>query len=93
MLPRTDSPDRWDGITRPYTGSDVERLQSSIVVEHTLARAGAQADDPGEIRRVADDLDTAHHADRRIGREIAVVLEVTDLRPQLLVFLLNAQQH
>jgi isocitrate lyase len=42
LLPKTDNPDRWDGIRRPYTGSDVERLRSSIVVEHTLARVGAE---------------------------------------------------
>ena len=42
LLPQTDSPDRWDGIRRPYTGSDVERLRGSIVVEHTLARVGAE---------------------------------------------------
>jgi isocitrate/methylisocitrate lyase len=33
--------DRWDGIERPYTTEDVERLRGSVVVEHTLARLGA----------------------------------------------------
>jgi isocitrate lyase len=34
-------PDRWDGIERPYTPADVERLRGSVHVEHTLARLGA----------------------------------------------------
>jgi isocitrate lyase len=33
---------RWQGITRPYTQADVERLRGSIHVEHTLARLGAK---------------------------------------------------
>jgi isocitrate lyase len=36
----TDS--RWKGIERPYTPADVDRLRGSIVVEHTLARLGAE---------------------------------------------------
>jgi isocitrate lyase len=34
--------DRWDGIERPYTEDDVERLRGSVQVEHTLARLGAE---------------------------------------------------
>jgi isocitrate lyase len=34
--------DRWQGIERPYTEEDVERLRGSITVEHTLARLGAE---------------------------------------------------
>jgi isocitrate lyase len=34
--------DRWDGIERPYTEDDVERLRGSVRVEHTLARLGAE---------------------------------------------------
>jgi isocitrate lyase len=34
--------DRWDGIERPYSTGDVERLQGSVVVEQTLARLGAE---------------------------------------------------
>src|SRR5262249_45500925 len=34
--------DRWDGIERPYSTDDVERLRGSVVVEHTLARLGAE---------------------------------------------------
>jgi isocitrate lyase len=34
-------PDRWDGIERPYTPADVERLRGSVHVQHTLARFGA----------------------------------------------------
>jgi len=33
---------RWRGIERPYTARDVVRLRGSVVVEHTLARLGAQ---------------------------------------------------
>ena len=33
---------RFAGITRPYTREDVKRLQGSVVVEHTLARLGAE---------------------------------------------------
>ncbi|MCW8140612.1 MAG: isocitrate lyase [Planctomycetota bacterium] len=42
--PRTPStpPDRWDGVTRPYSVVDVERLRPSVKVEHTLARRGAE---------------------------------------------------
>jgi isocitrate lyase len=31
-----------NGVTRPYTQRDVERLRGSVVVEHTLARRGAE---------------------------------------------------
>jgi isocitrate lyase len=34
--------DRWHGIERPYSADDVERLRGSVVVEHTLARRGAE---------------------------------------------------
>lgn len=37
----TTSP-RWSGIERPYSLGDVRRLQGSVVVEHTLARRGAE---------------------------------------------------
>src|SRR5207302_4971710 len=33
--------ERWAGIKRNYSLADVERLQGSVVVEHTLARRGA----------------------------------------------------
>jgi len=33
---------RWAGITRPYTAADVERLQGTLRIEHTLARTGAE---------------------------------------------------
>jgi len=38
----TRGADRWDGIERPYSQEDVERLRGSVVVEHTLARHGAE---------------------------------------------------
>ena len=34
--------DRWDGVERPYTPADVEKLRGSVQVEHTLARLGAE---------------------------------------------------
>jgi len=33
---------RWQGITRPYTAEDVDRLRGSIQLDHTLARRGAE---------------------------------------------------
>ena len=34
---------RWQGIARPYTWSDVERLRGSMQIECTLARRGAES--------------------------------------------------
>jgi isocitrate lyase len=36
------APKRWEGIERPYTAEDVERLRGTVHVEHTLARLGAE---------------------------------------------------
>jgi isocitrate lyase len=33
---------RWEGITRPYTAEDVERLRGTVRIEYSLARAGAE---------------------------------------------------
>src|SRR5436309_7790295 len=33
---------RWRGIERPYSAADVVRLRGSLLVEHTLARRGAE---------------------------------------------------
>lgn len=33
---------RWQGVYRPYGPEDVDRLRGSLVVEHTLARHGAE---------------------------------------------------
>ena len=33
---------RWEGVTRPYSKQDVERLRGSMHIEHTLARSGAE---------------------------------------------------
>src|SRR5712691_9696266 len=33
---------RWKGIERSYSSGDVQRLQGSVVIEHTLARRGAE---------------------------------------------------
>jgi isocitrate lyase len=40
--PVTSIPSRWEGIQRPYTAADVERLRSSVRVHHTLAQVGAR---------------------------------------------------
>lgn len=37
-----ESDPRWNGITRPYTQADVERLRGTMRVEYTLAKAGAE---------------------------------------------------
>lgn len=33
---------RWEGVERPYSAADVLRLRGSVVIEHTLARRGAE---------------------------------------------------
>ena len=33
---------RWEGITRPYTKAQVEKLRGSLKIEHTLADVGAR---------------------------------------------------
>ncbi len=42
MESRWNTDPRWDGITRPYSASDVLRLRGSVQIEHTLARLGAE---------------------------------------------------
>ena len=37
---QTDS--RWAGIKRDYTGADVVKLRGSVIIEHTLAKLGAE---------------------------------------------------
>ena len=39
---RWQSDPRWRGVTRPYSGEDVERLRGTVQVEYTLARLGAE---------------------------------------------------
>jgi len=34
--------DRWKGIERPYSAADVVKLRGSVMIEHTLARMGAE---------------------------------------------------
>jgi isocitrate lyase len=36
------APGRFDGIERPYSPSDAERLRGSVAIEHSLARSGAE---------------------------------------------------
>ena len=36
------APGRFDGIERPYTAADVERLRGSVHIEHSLARRGSE---------------------------------------------------
>jgi isocitrate lyase len=38
----THQTNRWDGITRPYTVDDIERLRGTVQIEYTLARRGAE---------------------------------------------------
>lgn len=33
---------RWNGITRPYTEADVQKLRPSLRIEHTIAQHGAE---------------------------------------------------
>jgi len=33
---------RWQGVTRPYTAQDVERLRGTVHIEYSLARLGAE---------------------------------------------------
>ncbi|HLS48341.1 MAG TPA: hypothetical protein VK012_07455, partial [Gemmatimonadales bacterium] len=37
-----DGVSRWEGVRRPYTAQDVERLRPSVRVAHTLAEVGAR---------------------------------------------------
>ena len=37
-----DNDSRWENVLRPYSAEDVVRLRGSVVVEHTLARRGAE---------------------------------------------------
>src|SRR5213080_1267248 len=41
-LPNWESNRRWSGIERTYSLADVPRLQGSVIVEHTIARRGAE---------------------------------------------------
>jgi malate synthase len=40
--PSHPDPNRWEGIVRPYSKQDVDRLRGTIRVEHTLAQKGAE---------------------------------------------------
>src|SRR5688500_19404295 len=33
---------RWQGVTRPYRAEEVVKLRGSLLVEHTIARHGAE---------------------------------------------------
>jgi malate synthase A len=39
--PPHPDPRRWEGVVRPYSRKDVERLRGSVRIEHTLAQMGA----------------------------------------------------
>ena len=47
IRPQLDAPhvptpmDRWNGIVRPYSVHDVEKLRGSVRIEYTLAKMGA----------------------------------------------------
>jgi hypothetical protein len=38
----SNSPDRWEGVSRSYSRQDVERMRGSIKIEYTLAKLGAE---------------------------------------------------
>ncbi len=40
--PYHPDPRRWDGIVRPYSKADVDSLQGTVRIEHTLAQMGAR---------------------------------------------------
>jgi len=40
--PEWKSSPRWNGINRPYSYAEVERLQATVKVRHTLAELGAE---------------------------------------------------
>ena len=43
VLPLTDwDSNRWDGIIRPYSQEDVERLRGTANVQYTLASTGSE---------------------------------------------------
>lgn len=42
MTSKWESDPRWNGIVRPYQYSDVLKLRGSYLIEHTLAKLGAQ---------------------------------------------------
>ena len=35
---------RWEGISRPYSPEDVQKLRGSLLVKYTLANRGARVD-------------------------------------------------
>ena len=37
-----DGVDRWEGVERPYTHDDVERVRGRFRIEHTVGRLGAE---------------------------------------------------
>ncbi|HET9418123.1 MAG TPA: isocitrate lyase [Chthoniobacterales bacterium] len=42
MQRRADKDGRFNGIERPYSAAEVERLRGTVAIEHTLARRGAE---------------------------------------------------
>ena len=46
---------RWDGITRPYSEADVEKLRGSVKIEYTLADRGAR-----RLWRLMQEMDYVH---------------------------------
>ena len=40
--PYHPDPKRWEGVVRPYRAADVEKLQGTVRIEHTLAQVGAR---------------------------------------------------
>src|SRR6059058_1165715 len=42
VVPGLNESARWEGITRPYSAAEVERLRPSVRIAHTLADLGAR---------------------------------------------------
>ena len=58
-----DSTLRWKGIKRPYTREDVNKVRGSIMVEHTLAKLGAE--------KLWARLNDGHDESTKVGRKAA----------------------
>ncbi|EIE21265.1 isocitrate lyase [Coccomyxa subellipsoidea C-169] len=42
VAPKSAHANRWEGVERPYSQEDVQRLQGSLMIEYTLATVGAE---------------------------------------------------
>ena len=60
---------RFDGIRRPYTAEDVNRLRGSVQIQHTLAERGMGAYSELQVAEFAADAEgyTATRHQREVG--------------------------